>query len=100
MAQYQASSPYYESYIVNQQFLDVMVNRPVPKDPLDTFWTITETYNMRPDLLAFDLYGDSNLWWVFAQRNPNALPDPLFSFVTGTQIYIPQQNNLKAALGV
>jgi hypothetical protein len=77
-----------------------MVNRPIPSNPTDSYWEISETYNMRPDLLAYDLYNDSKLWWVFAQRNPNRLKDPLFDFVTGTGIYIPQLPVLQQVLGL
>jgi hypothetical protein len=98
--QYPNSSPYYLTNIVNQTFLDVMINRPVPADPTDVYWQITPTYDLRPDLLAYDLYNDSKLWWVFAQRNPNKLKDPLFDFVQGIYIYVPKQNALSAALGI
>jgi hypothetical protein len=97
---YTQTSPYYFTSVYNNQFLDVMINRPIPMDPLDSYWTITETYSMRPDLLAYDLYGDSQLWWVFSQRNPNRIKDPLFDFVSGTGIYIPQLPNIKTALGL
>lgn len=97
---YPATSPYYTSQIVNNNFLDIMNNRSIPSDPTDVYWTITPTYHLRPDLLAHDLYADSRLWWVFAQRNPNAIQDPLFDFVQGTPIYIPQQNLINAALGL
>lgn len=97
---YPATSPYYLSEIVNNQFLDVMINRTIPGDPTDVYWQITTVYNFRPDLLASDLYNDSRLWWVFAQRNPNTLKDPLFDFTTGTRIFIPKLDNIKAALGL
>jgi hypothetical protein len=100
MALYNASSPYHDSSIVNNQFLDIMVNRPIPKDPIDMYWEITQTYHLRPDLLAYDLYDNAGLWWVFAQRNPNRLKDPLFDFVAGTSIYLPQMANIKPALGL
>jgi len=96
---YNQTSPYYTTPMVNNDFLDVMVNRPIPLHSDDIYWEITQTYNMRPDLLAFDLYGESRLWWVFAQRNSNRLKDPVFDFVTGTGIYIPQLPNLREALG-
>jgi hypothetical protein len=67
---------------------------------LDTYWTITPTYEYRPDLLANDIYDDSSLWWVFAARNPNRIKDPLFDFVAGTSIYLPQLNSLREALGL
>lgn len=97
---YSQSSPYFSTSIYNGDFLDVMVNRPIPSNPTDSYWEISETYNMRPDLLAYDLYNDSKLWWVFAQRNPNRLKDPLFDFVTGTGIYIPQLPVLQQVLGL
>lgn len=99
MAQYQTNSPYFTTPI-NSNYLGLMTNRPIPKLVDDIAFTITETYNLRPDLLAFDLYGDAGLWWVFAQRNPNTLVNPLNDFVSGTTIYLPQQSTLKSALGV
>lgn len=96
---YSQTSPYYLTQQFSNQFLDIMENRPVPMNPLDLEFEITSTYNLRPDLLAYDLYNDSRLWWVFAQRNPNTIKDPLFDFVTGTTIYLPQLPVLKKALG-
>lgn len=97
---YPTSSPYYLTNVVNRQYLDIMINRPVYSDPTDMYWEITPVYNLRPDLLASDLYNDSRLWWVFAQRNPNKLKDPLFDFVQGVSIYIPKQNVLTSSLGL
>jgi hypothetical protein len=97
---YTASSPYFTSKVVNGKYLDVMNNRPIPGDASDVHWAITPTYNLRPDLLAHDLYGDSKLWWVFAQRNPNTIKDPLADFVTGTYIFISKHSTLKKALGL
>ena len=97
---YPITSPYYLTPIVNQSYLDIMTNRPIFSDPTDVYWEITVTYNLRPDLLASDLYNDSRLWWVFAQRNPNKLKDPLFDFVQGTYIYIPTSTALQSSLGL
>ena len=97
---YPQTSPYYLTSTYNSEFLDVMINRPIPFGAEDLYWEITQTYHMRPDLLAYDLYDDSKLWWVFAQRNPNRLKDPIFDFLAGTGIYIPQLPTLKEALGL
>jgi hypothetical protein len=97
---YSTNSPYYSTSTVNSTFLDVMINRPIFSDPTDVYWQITSMYNLRPDLLANDLYNDSRLWWVFAQRNPNRLKDPLFDFVQGIFIYIPKLDALKTSLGI
>jgi hypothetical protein len=96
---YPATSPYNTTGIVNAKFLDVMVNKPIPMNPSDVFYQIPALYEYRPDLLAYDLYNDSRLWWVFAQRNPNRLKDPLFDFKTGVGIYIPKLDTLTKVLG-
>jgi hypothetical protein len=97
---YSATSPYYSTDITNNNFLDVMVNRAIPMQPSDVYWEITSVYEYRPDLLAYDLYSDSRLWWVFASRNPNRLKDPYFDFTTGTGIYLPKLDMLKQVLGI
>ena len=97
---YPATSPYYNTGVVNGKFLDVMVDRAIPKLPSDIYWEITVVYNLRPDMLAYDLYGDSRLWWIFASRNPNRLADPLFDFVTGVGIYLPKSDLLTQVLGL
>ena len=98
MAQYDTTSPYFET-TYSQFFLDVMVNRPIPKEDDDLTFTINTTYQYRPDLLAFDLYGIAGLWWVFYQRNPNTLQAPPMDFKQGVQIYLPKITTLKTALG-
>jgi len=97
---YPATSPYASTAVVNYEYLDVMINRPINADPTDQYWEITAGYHLRPDLLASDMYNDSRLWWVFAQRNPNKLKDPLFDFIQGTGIYLPTQQTLKSSLGL
>ena len=97
---YPATSPYYNTGVVNNKFLDVMINRPITTNVDDVLYSIDKVYEYRPDMLAYDLYGESSLWWVFAQRNPNVLKDPVFDFRAGVQIYIPKKATLQADLGV
>ena len=98
MAIYDATSPYYLTGL-DQFYLDVMVDRPLPKESDDLSFTINLTYQYRPDLLAHDLYGDARLWWVFYQRNPNTLTKPPLDFTVGTTIYLPKITTLKSVLG-
>ena len=98
MANYDATSPYFTTGY-SQFFLDVMQNRPIPKISDDIPFTINRTYQYRPDLLAYDLYGIAGLWWVFYQRNPNTLQAPPLDFKTNTLIYLPKITTLKTALG-
>jgi hypothetical protein len=97
---YPSSSPYALTTVVDNAYLDVMINRPIPMQPSDNYWEITSVYQFRPDMLAYDLYSNGNLWWVFAQRNPNTLKDPYFDFVTGLGIYIPKIEVIQQALGI
>src|SRR5210317_2025427 len=98
MAKYSSKSTYYTTRTTDG-YLDVMQNRRIPKYSDDQQFTITQTYQYRPDLLAFDLYDDAQLWWVFAQRNPNSIVDPIYDFKVGTRIYLPKISTLKKALG-
>jgi hypothetical protein len=81
-------------------FLDVANIPLIPFDPSDTAYRIDNIYEHRPDLLAYDLYGDSALWWVFSVRNPNVLQDPVYDFLPGATIYVPKKDTLAAALGL
>tara|TARA_B100000530_G_C15775104_1_gene415124 strand:+ start:333 stop:635 length:303 start_codon:yes stop_codon:yes gene_type:complete len=99
MATYDNESPYANTEVVNGQYLDILSIRPVPAYDDDILYTIESQYQHRPDLLAYDLYGSTKLWWVFAQRNMNTIKDPVYDMVTGTQIYLPQGAKLTEVLG-
>jgi hypothetical protein len=99
MAVYKTSSPWSDTPIENN-YLTVLRIRPVSAEPDDFLYTIEPQYTHRPDLLAYDLYGDSKLWWVFIQRNLDVLQDPVYDFVAGTKIYIPKGDSLKTVLGL
>jgi hypothetical protein len=81
-------------------FLDVADIPAIPYDPNDVQYQIDVIYKERPDLLAFDLYGDSSLWWVFSVRNPNVLQDPIFDFLPGAIIFIPKKDTITSVLGI
>jgi hypothetical protein len=91
--------PYAKTPINPRGYLDILNIRPVPAAGNDILYTITQPYTFRPDLLAYDLYGSKDLWWVFAQRNIDVLKDPIFDFIAGTKIYLPQGELLKKRLG-
>ena len=97
-AQYDSTSPYFATPFA-QFYLDVMVNRAIPREIDDLPFVITTTYQYRPDLLAFDLYNTGSLWWVFYQRNPNTLTEPPWDFEAGKLIYLPRLSVLKSVLG-
>jgi hypothetical protein len=95
---YARNSPYARTKFYGN-FLDVAQFPIIPKSPDDVIFEINRTYQYRPDLLAFDLYGDANLWWVFALRNPNSIKDSIFDMRIGTRIYLPKKSMLESLLG-
>jgi len=99
-AQYEATSPWNRTTIVQGQFLDVLSIRPVPAEADDVLYTVQTQYTFRPDLLAYDLYGSEKLWWVFAQRNMDVLKDPVYDMVPGVKIFLPKGENLAQQLGI
>ena len=100
MATYTSNSPWHKTKTVNTQYLDVLSIRPVPAESDDVLYTIEVQYTHRPDLLAYDLYGDKNLWWVFAQRNMDIIKDPVYDIEAGIQIYLPKGEKLQRVLGL
>lgn len=96
---YPNTSPW-SSTKITKNYLDILQIRPVAAEQDDYLYTIEPQYTYRPDLLAFDLYGTSKLWWVFSQRNLDIIQDPVFDFVPGTQIFIPKRSGLMSTLGI
>jgi hypothetical protein len=84
----------------NKLYLELMKVRPVPSEKDDFKYVLENQYRHRPDLLAYDLYGDPKLWWVFVQRNMDVIKDPIYDFEPGIVIYIPKKTNLQNYLGI
>ena len=99
MAKYSQTSPYFET-TENDVSLDILTPRTITAEEDDQSYTIERTYAYRPDLLAFDLYGSPRLWWVFAQRNPDEIEDPIYDFKPGVTIQLPKKENISSDLGV
>ena len=99
MATYGNASPW-ATTSQNSLYLNLLDIRPVTAENDDYRYVIENQYKHRPDLLAYDLYSDVKLWWVFMQRNMNVIKDPIYDFVPGTVIYLPKKSNLEKFLGV
>ena len=50
-------------------------------------------------LLAEKLYESTELWWVFASRNPDLIVDPIRDFKTGVTIHLPSAGNVNRVTG-
>ena len=99
MAEYSNTSPYHATP-QNSINLEPLVPRSITSEPDDQTYTIERTYAYRPDLLSYDLYGTPRLWWVFAQRNPDQIEDPIYDFKPGVTIQLPKADNISKDLGV
>jgi hypothetical protein len=96
---YKKNSPYFKTEIVNG-YLDVMSFRDLPYERDDILFEVTSTYENRPDLLAYDIYNDAALWWVFAIRNKRTIKDPIYDLKAGVKIYLPKMSTIKSVLGI
>ena len=99
MAKYSRTSPYFATP-QNNINLEPLVRRRFAIEGDDQIYTIERTYAYRPDLLAYDLYGTPRLWWVFAQRNPDQIEDPIYDFKPGVTIQLPKPANVNSDLGI
>lgn len=84
--EYSKSSPYSDTKL-NRFFLDTGIIS-IARDGTEIPIVIEAKYNRRPDLLAYEVYGSSKLWWLFAAVNPDTIKDPVFDFKTGTEIVL------------
>jgi len=96
---YSRTSPYHGTAMWGN-FLDVWTPRYIPADVTDALYQIDPAYRCRPDLLSFDMYKNSDFWWVFAVRNPDVIADPVFDFIPGKIIYVPTLATIKKALAL
>lgn len=100
MIKYESSSPWFDTRVQGDLYLDILTIRSVPADADDILYEVQPQYAYRPDLLSYDLYGTKNLWWVFAQRNMEILKDPVNDLVPGLKIFLPKGDALARQLGV
>jgi len=96
---YSKTSPYFTTNITGS-YLDLLSLRDIPSQSDDILFTVTQQYSNRPDLLAYDLYSDANLWWVFAVRNKSIIKDPVFDMIPGQKIYLPKLSTINSVLGL
>lgn len=94
--QYEQVSPYGLTSIISR-FLVYYIHRTVDPNELDvTIQLNDERYVNRPDILANDIYGDPDLFWVIAVRN--GLQDPIFDFKKGELYIIPHPSYVRTII--
>lgn len=85
----------YRSTKIKDFYLDYWDSsiKPTPSET-DILMTITPEFHLRPDLLAYELYGNPNLFWIFATLNMDSIIDPINDFVAGKTIFLPKKGSV------
>ena len=83
---YIQESPFGVTDIIGR-YMTYYIHRRIPPNALDVIVTLDDRYDKRPDLLAADVYGDPDLFWVVGLRN--GLEDPVFGLRKGVRYTIP-----------
>lgn len=96
--QYPVNSAYFNTPQLSWR-MGRYVHRVIRPGAGDRTHVIENKHHLRPDLLAHAVYGSAELWWAFASRNMNIIRDPIFDFVSGTQIIIPDPDAVRSARG-
>ena len=99
MAKFHGSNSFLRNAGAMDVFLDVNNLPKMPKGLYDEDYKIKADVDGRPDILAYKVYGTTELWWVFALRNPDILVDPLEDFTAGKRIRIPTQETIDRVVG-
>jgi len=91
MAEIHGNSSYYKETPIKDFYLDLWEadSYEIPSSVDDKQITIESKYHRRPDLLAYDMFGSQQLWWVFPMRNKDLLIDPINDFTSGLVIWVP-----------
>ena len=89
---YRPDSNFRNNRIVNGKYLSITDELVSNKADVVTSPLIVEAkYDQRPDVLANDLYGNSRLWWVFAEFNQDKLVDHILDLKAGMELQVPEK---------
>jgi hypothetical protein len=93
---YNSESPYNFTSITGK-FMTYYIHRTVAPHPFDKVTILNnERYVNRPDILAMDLYGSEDLFWIIPVRN--GLQDPVFDLTFGRALIIPDTTYVRTLI--
>ena len=82
MAKFHGSNSFLRNAGAMDVFLDVNNLPKMPKGLYDEDYKIKADVDGRPDILAYKVYGTTELWWVFALRNLISVVKVLLDAIT------------------
>jgi hypothetical protein len=100
MANFKKTSRYKRAVVTSnrsgQNF--IILRNPISLEPDqgDTFFTVTQEVQKRPDLISQTFYGNPDYWWVIYEFNQ--IRDPLFELKIGQILRIPALERVLAAI--
>jgi hypothetical protein len=62
------------------------------------FITVAPKFQYRPDLLSYELYGNSSYWWLIALLNRNQLQDPIRDLKAGMVLTVLSPSDAKGII--
>jgi len=99
MADFHDNTSFLKGAGTYDNFLDINKLPAIKATVSDKVYQIEPKYHQKPEYLAFDLYGTTRLWWVFALRNVDIIKDPIRDFEQGTSIYLPSKDTIENIKG-
>ena len=100
MANFRANSRYTNGIVTtnrsNKNFLILRKPLDLEPDSSDTFITITQELEKRPDLVSFKCYGVVELWWAIYEFNN--IRDPFFDIKSGQILRVPAIERVLSAI--
>jgi hypothetical protein len=91
----------YANTDINDFYLD-RANLPMASDLLSgktpSLIVVEPKFQYRMDLLSYELYGNSNYWWVIALLNRNQIKDPIRDLKAGMTLVVLDKKDLNGVV--
>ena len=82
---------------INKFYLDSTI-LPSLAGSTGDYITVPPECENRPDLLSYQQYGSSRLWWIIALANPDVLRDPVWDLKSGMTLFVPNKDMILVKL--
>lgn len=96
---YSSGSQYYTT-TQTSWCLNLLNLRDIEPDVSDQIIYLDSKYKNDPYRLAYDLYGNDKLWWIFMLVNKDTIIDPINDFKAGMVIRLPTAERVSTTLGI
>lgn len=97
MVKYDPKS-FYDKTEKTEFFMEYYEPKKMNFDITDYYMVIPTKFDLKPGGLAYELYGNAQLLWVFSVFNRDTIADPLFDFRAGKIIRVPTRERLRSIL--